>query len=196
MDTTINLDTDIDQVKADSYIKVTMSELYRVNGTTAQGKGVQPDIVLPDILDASPQREADEPHMLICLPIASSKYFRPGAPIAMDNLKALAKSEVDGSPFFTELKSYIADTKAGNASRDISLQLSDAIREAMKGINQSLDTSLTAKEKPAYSVQTNSYEQQQILVDDHLKETDEQWEDFLNRDPYLKVAYDLIVLMK
>lgn len=196
MDTTINLNTDIDQVKSDSYIKLTMSELYRVNGTTAQGKGVQPDIVLPDILDASPQREADEPHMLICSPIESSKYFKPYPPIAMDHLKAVAKTEVDASPFFMELENYIIDTNAGSASRNISLKLSDAIREAMKGSNQSLDTSLTGKEKPTYSVQTNAYEKQRILVDDHLKETDEQWETFLNRDPYLKVAYDLIVLMK
>jgi carboxyl-terminal processing protease len=196
LDTTITLDTDIDQAKASSYIKITISELYRVNGKTAQGKGVQPDIELPDILDVSPQREANEEHVLICSPIESNKYFKPGVPIAMDNLKALAKSEVDASLFFTELKSYIADTKADNVSRDISLKLSDAIGEAMKETNASLDTTLLTKEKPPYSVENNLYEKQQILVDDQLKEIDKQWENFLKRDPYLKVAYDVIVLMK
>ena len=196
MDTTITLDTDVSNIKTDSYIKVTISELYRVNGTTAQGKGVQPDIVLPDILDATPQHEADEPHVLICSPIEGNKYFKPGPPIAMDKLKAVAKTEVDDSPFFTDLKTYIADTKAANVSRDVSLKLSDAIPEAVKESNQSLDTSLLKKEKPSYSVENNMYEKQQVLVDDHLKETDQQWEHFLSRDPYLKVAYDLIVLMK
>lgn len=196
MDTTITLDTDIDQIKTDSYLKVTISELYRVNGTTAQGKGVQPDIVLPDILDATSQREADEPHVLVATPIEGNKYFKPGPPIVMDNLKALAKKEVDGSPFFVELKNYITDTKAANVGHDVSLKLSDAIRESMKDNDQSLDTSLLRKEKPSYSVQNNMYEKQQILVDEHLKETDQQWKDFLNRDPYLKIAYDLIVLMK
>ena len=196
LDTTITLDTDIDQVKASSYIKVTISELYRVNGKTAQGKGVQPDIELPDVLDVSPQREANEAHVLICSPIESNKYFKPGVPIAMDNLKALAKSEVDASLFFTELKAYIADAKADNVSRDISLKLSDAIGKAMKETNESLDTTLLAKEKSPYSVENNLYEKQQILVDDQLKEIDKQWENFLKRDPYLKVAYDVIVLMK
>jgi carboxyl-terminal processing protease len=196
LDTTITLDTDIDQVKASSYIKVTISELYRVNGKTAQGKGVQPDIELPDVLDVSPQREANEAHVLICSPIESNKYFKPGVPIAMDNLKALAKSEEDASLFFTELKANIADTKAENISRDISLKLSDAIGKAMKETNESLDTTLLAKEKSPYSVENNLYEKQQIRVDDQLKEIDKQWENFLKRDPYLKVAYDVIVLMK
>jgi hypothetical protein len=117
-------------------------------------------------------------------------------PIAMDNLKDLAKSEVDTSPFFSELRTYNADTKADNVSRDISLKLSDAIGEAMKETNASLDTTLLTKEKPPYSVENNLYEKQQILVDDQLKEIDKQWENFLKRDPYLKVAYDVIVLMK
>ena len=196
MDTTITLETDIDKVKTDNYIKVTISELYRVNGTTAQGKGVHPDIALPDILEATPQREAGEPHVLISSPIAGNKYFKPGPPIAMDNLKALAKTDVDGSSFFAELKNYIANTKAANAVGDISLKLSDAIRESTKENNQAIDTSLLRKEKAPYSVENNLYEKQQILVDDQLKEVDKQWEVFLSRDPYLKVAYDLIVQMK
>ncbi|MEO9022790.1 MAG: S41 family peptidase [Ginsengibacter sp.] len=196
MDSTITPETDISKIKTDSYLKVTVSELYRVTGATAQAKGVLPDIVLPDILDISSKREADEPYSLICAPIEGNKYFKPGPPIAMDNLKAFAKAKMDTSSFFVRLKKYIAAEKAGNAYRDISLKLSDGMRESIKENIQSTDVDAAEKEKPPYSVQSNLYDLQQMQANEHLKEVNEQWGEFLSNDPYLQMAYDLIILMK
>src|SRR5258708_21554092 len=58
MDTAIDVAKGIGKIKTDSYFKITVSKLYRVNGTTAQAKGVQPDVVLPDMLESHPQRQA------------------------------------------------------------------------------------------------------------------------------------------
>ncbi|MFX8466516.1 S41 family peptidase, partial [Acinetobacter baumannii] len=44
LDTTINIEDNNEQVKADNYIKITDSKLFRINGTTAQEIGVIPDI--------------------------------------------------------------------------------------------------------------------------------------------------------
>ena len=196
MDSTITLESDISKIKADSYLKVTISQLYRVNGTTAQAKGVQPDIVLPDILDAIPQREADEPFALISTPIQRNKYFKPGASIATDNLKIVAKEKEDSSSFFTELKKYIAIEKADNAGKDVSLKLSDSINENIRDDSATMKKDSLKKATPPYTVQINYYDKQQIQTNEQLKEIDEQWKNFLKNDPYLQVAYSLIVLMK
>ena len=55
MDTTVDLQKNFTNIQSDSYLKITVSQLYRVNGTSAQATGVQPDVVLPDILQAHPQ---------------------------------------------------------------------------------------------------------------------------------------------
>jgi len=60
MDTTVDLDNYKGQAAASSYLKVTISKLYRINGTTAQISGVKPDILLPEPPAAFGQREADE----------------------------------------------------------------------------------------------------------------------------------------
>jgi len=196
MDTTVTLDTDVSNIKTDSYLKLTISLLYRVNGTTAQAKGVQPDILLPDVLDIDPQREANEPNALISLPIAPNKYFRPGPPLAIDNLKLIAKNKLDSSSFFTELKKYIEAGKAELANKEVSLKLTDALQQNIKDGQQTMDKVVSEQEKSPYIVENNLYEKQELQGDDDLKEMNEQWIQFLNKDPYLKVAYDLIVLMK
>lgn len=196
MDTTITLDSDISNIKTDSYLKLTISQLYRVNGTTAQAKGVLPDILLPDVLDIDPRRECNEPYALISLPITPNKYFRPGPPLAINNLKVIAKNKVDSSSFFRELKKYIEVGKAEMANKNVSLKLSDALQAGIKDDHQMMDKIADEKENSPYIVENNLYEKQQLQGDDRLKEMNEQWIHFLNKDPYLKVAYDLIVLMK
>ena len=136
----IDINKDISNIKSDSYFKVTISKLYRVNGTTAQATGVQPDVVLPDMLEAHPQREADDPYVLISSPIEANKYFKPYPAMNIDNLKALAEQKVNASPYFQELKSYIEYEKAEDANKEVSLQLSDAIEEEKKAAEKNMDT--------------------------------------------------------
>ena len=132
MDTTIEVTKDISKIKTDSYFKVTVSKLYRVNGTTAQAKGVQPDVVLPDMLEAHPQREADNPYVLISPPVEANKYFKPYPVMNLDNLKTLAQQKINASSYFQQLKNYIEFVKAEDENKEVSLKLSDAIEEEKK----------------------------------------------------------------
>ncbi len=194
MDTTISLEKDISEIKTDSYFKVTVSQLYRVNGTTAQGKGVQPDIMLPDILDAHPEREADNPYVLISLLAEGNKYFKPYPAFAIDNLRTLAQQKVNNSSYFTRLKNYIDLVKAAD-KQDVSLQLSAAVGKEKSTAQKNMEDDSIQIEKPPYSVQNNLFEKQQLQVNVSLKELNEQWTNFLSKDPYLQIAYDMMLLM-
>ena len=194
MDTTIDLGTDISNIKSDSYLKLTVSQLYRVNGTTAQGKGVQPDVVLPDMLEAHSQHEADNPYVLISSPIEGNKYFKPYPSVALDNLRVLVKNKIDGSAYFQQLKNYIEYEKAANQKRDVSLKLSDWIEEEKNTKQRTIDTTSIKNEKPPYMVENNLFEKNQLQFNERLKEANDQWMSFLNKDPYLQIAYDMILL--
>jgi carboxyl-terminal processing protease len=196
MDTTIDIDKDVSKIEAGSYLKTTVSQLYRVNGTTAQAKGVLPDIELPDLLQAHPRREANEPNVLISSPVESSKYFKPYNPIAITGLQAAAKTEVDASPYFRFLKNYINEEKLKSDKEDINLKLSEVIEDKKQSMQKNTpDSNAIKNEKASYKVESNSFEKQQMLVDERLKELNEQWTGFLSEDPYLRVAYDVILLM-
>jgi carboxyl-terminal processing protease len=195
MDTTINMYKDISKIKTDSYFKVTVSKLYRVNGTTAQATGVQPDVLLPDTPEAHAQREADNPYVLISPPIEANKYFKAYPAMNLDNLKALAQQKINGSSFFQQLKNYTEFVKAKDENIETSLKLSDAIEEEKKAAIENTDTSSLKDESSPYTVENNLYEKEQLKVNDNLSELNEQWTKFLTRDPYLQIAYDMMLLM-
>ncbi|MEO6454627.1 MAG: S41 family peptidase [Ginsengibacter sp.] len=195
MDTTVDLKKDISAIKTDSYLKVTVSQLYKVNGTTAQAHGVQPDIVLPDILEANPQREGDNPNVLISAPIEANKYFTPYPVADLSKIKALVKTKTDASFYFQWLKSYIDFEKTHNQKKDVSLKLSDAIKENNEVAQKIIYTASIEREKASYTVQNNSFEKKQLEVNVRLKAMNDQWTKFLSDDPYLQIAYDTMLLL-
>lgn len=195
MDTTIDLKKDITKIQTASYLKTTVSQLYRTTGNTAQAKGVQPDIELPDLLQINPQREADEPNVLVSSPIEGSKYFKPYPPLAIADYKAAAIIKTDSSPYFSWLKKYIEAEKQNSQKKEINLKLPDVITEENKNVQITPDSNAIKNEKISYTVQNNSFEKQQMMVDTRLKELNEQWAAFLHKDPYLHIAYDIMLLM-
>lgn len=195
MDTTISLEKDFTKIETPGYLKTTLSQLYRVTGKTAQAKGVQPDVEIPDLLQLHPRREADEPNVLISSPIEGSKYFKPYPVIPISGLQSAAKIEADASPYFRLLKSYIEAAKIKSQTKDISLKLSDAIEEEKSSGKNNADTTILKNEKTPYTVQNNSFEKQQMQVNERLKEMNEQWKEFLSEDPALHIAYHIILLM-
>jgi carboxyl-terminal processing protease len=195
MDTTISMDKNFTNIKTDSYFKVTVSELFRVNGTTAQAKGVEPDIVLPDMLETHAEHESDNPYVLLPSPIDANKYFKPYPVIDVGSLRNLADRKMDSSLYFTRLKNYIALESARKEKKDESLQLSLAFAKRNDDAQQTIDTSIAKRTKPSYTVDNNLFEKKQLQVDNNLKELNDQWIKFLAYDPYLQICYDMILLM-
>jgi carboxyl-terminal processing protease len=195
MDTAVDTEKDITKIKTNSYFKVTVSKLYRVNGTTAQAGGVQPDVVLPDMLEANPQLEADNPYVLISPAIEGNKYFKPYPVMNIDNLKTFAQQKINASSYFKQLKNYIQFVKAEDENKEVSLKLSDVIEQEKKAAKEDMDTAAVHAEISSYIVENNLFEKEQLKVNDNLKELNDQWIKFLKRDPYLQIAYDMMLLM-
>ncbi len=195
MDTTVNEEKDNSKIKADNYIKITVSELYRVTGETAQAKGVQPDVVLPDMLDAHPEHESDNLFALHPQPVNACKYFKPYPEMDVTKLQALASSIIDTSVYYKRLKEYIANEKE-NGAIDESLMISDVLEsDDAKEVNKNFSKENKTTTHASYIVQNNTYEQKTIAVNDNMKEMDDQWIEFLNNDPMLQVAYKVMLLM-
>jgi carboxyl-terminal processing protease len=195
MDTAVDTEKDITKIKTNSYFKVTVSKLYRVNGTTAQAGGVQPDVVLPDMLEAHPQLEADNPYVLSSPAIEGNKYFKPYPVMNIDNLKTFAQQKINASSYFKQLKNYIQFVKAEDENKEVSLKLSDVIEQEKKAAKEDMDTAAVHAEISSYIVENNLFEKEQLKVNDNLKELNDQWIKFLKRDPYLQIAYDMMLLM-
>ncbi|MEO8416342.1 MAG: carboxy terminal-processing peptidase [Ginsengibacter sp.] len=195
MDTTIDLSKDFSDVKSDGYFKVTVSKLYRVNGTTAQAKGVQPDIVLPDMLETHPQREAENDHVLITQVIEGAKYFKPYPIINLDVLKTFAIQQIDSSAQFQLIKKDIEIARAEGDNKEVNLQLADVVKERKKFVEREMNTAFVEPVRAPYTVVNNSFEKEQLKMNDDLEEMNRQWVKVLRNDPYVQATYEMMLLM-
>lgn len=195
LDTTINLENYNGNKQADSYLKITVNKLYRVSGATAQFSGVQPDIVLPDLLEMTGEREAKEPTALHVAATDANKYYQPYSALPIAALKAIADKEVAADNYFTLLGQYVEQYKIETQPKDVSLLWADAFKEDDKDKNVLPELREAKDAAKQYKVDDNSYEKQLILTDNGLKEPDDAYKNFLEHDPYVKISYDLISAM-
>jgi len=192
MDTTIDLNTYNGQAQASSYLKVTISKLYRITGNTAQRNGVQPDVILPDPPDALAQREADEKFALPAITIDANKYYKPLAPLPIAAEQAVARKAMDSSTFFVEARQHPSPVK--KEARDISLYGDDilAARKSQIAAEDVPAEQQNDKRTPVFSITNPAYENQRLLADPEWKEMNEERIKEMMADPYINVAYQLI----
>lgn len=196
LDTAISLESSNSHKKASSYIKVTNGKLYRVTGATAQGKGVQPDILLPDLTQVDVDKEVNEPNTLIVAAVEANKYYKAYAPLPVASLKAFVDTKLAASDHFKAIIQYIAMYKKTQQPHDISLNLIDATKEkneleksfGLAGKTKSI------KESP-FTITNNSFESQRIAADASLSEINDQLKKYLLADEQLHIAYELISQM-
>jgi carboxyl-terminal processing protease len=192
MDTTINLETYNGKTVASSYIKLTTSRLFRINGTTAQAQGVQPDISLPDLTDAVPEREVNEKYALPATTIEANKYYKPLAPLPVAAADAVAKKEMAASPYFNYVQRYIEYKKTASVKKDISLHIEEAWQRK-KAKQQQMEAIKEPKDdKAIYKVVKPATQKQRA----HDSELDNEWEENLLTDAYVKIAYQVLATMK
>jgi carboxyl-terminal processing protease len=188
MDTTIDLATLNPQAQASSYIKITMSKLYRINGSTAQFTGVKPDILLPEPPDASQHREADEPFALPPTPIEPNKYYRALPPLPIAEEKMVATRAIADMPFFQQA----TPAPVSNQWKDESLNLSELLKE--KNTDKTMEDT-TAEKNNLYTVANPAYDNQLLGSDAALQAVNEERKKDVLYDPYLIVAYRLTAAM-
>jgi carboxyl-terminal processing protease len=192
MDTTISLETYNGKSIATSYIKLTISKLFRINGTTAQAHGVKPDIILPDLTDAVPEREVNEKYVLPATVIEANKYYKPLTPLPVAAAESVAKKEMASSPYFKYVQQYIDQAKAPKVRKDFSLFIEEAWQEKKKKELQA--ALLKAPEQPEKSIYTviNPAVQKQR---EHDSELNDEWKENLLSDAYVKIAFQLVGTM-
>ncbi len=196
MDTTISLENDNQSKQTSSYIKLTTDKLFRITGATAQGTGVQPDILLPDVSEAEPQHETDEYFTLHVSNIDANKYYKPYPFLPIAALKKIAADKIAPDDYFKKLNDYLVLYKGCRQQKDISLQWKDASEERKK-VDDAYSTMQNAKDsmKAGFTVQENIYEQQRLETDGSLKEMNKILKRYLQDDPVLNIGYDMLMFM-
>src|SRR5690606_36453563 len=114
-------------------IKLTLQKFYRINGGSSQLKGVNSDIVVPDVLEKSKVREKDDPTALGWDEVAKAQYNTWKSPYDLNQVVRNSQMRIDNNPAFNLIKTN-TEWLAEQNDRVYSLNLKK-FREEKKKVN-------------------------------------------------------------
>jgi carboxyl-terminal processing protease len=184
---------------SEGFIKITVERLYRVTGKSLQGRGIVPDIMLPDVFDALNYHEQDLAFSLTRDSLNKNTFFKPLPPINRATLQARSSERVSKSSAFQQIISSIKTISEIETNADIhSLSSEDFCREVEKLRLRHGDSAAREEVTSLFSVQNNSTEQNRLKVDTYADEYNRRWFEKLQKDVYLHETYlilrDLLTL--
>lgn len=156
-------------------IKMTLAKFYRVTGSSNQRVGIAPDVQFPSIYDQADFGEASRENALPWDEIASAK-FKPTNNISeelLDYLNTLYREDLNTDPDLQKLVRDIEKAKENRNRKSVSLNL----EERKANANNDEDDLATA-------------------VDNSEVAGEDEIEEKLKNDPYLKEGLKLLVAMK
>ncbi len=182
---------------ADSFIKITVDRLFRVNGTSAQQTGVIPDIFLPDYSETQSEREKTLPFSLQNVTIDPNKYYHPYPPINLDTLKSFTKSFTDTNNLFISFNNYLGLLVNGQIVRDQTLVFKNMLMERTQVFNKlnEGEKSLNSQKTP-YEIEWDQYEKIRMRSDEDLQKSNFMLTQVMTRDTGVLLGYEIAFRMK
>ncbi len=201
LDTTVQLSKDYKNSKSDYFLKLTVSQIFRVTGKTAQFTGIVPDIILPDATAAA-EKEKDEFCALTATNIEANKYYQPLSAINIEVLKQAATDELNNSStYFNKLKNNIALRKEWKQKKvDYPLNYTEFMKfyNQIKNIDdedEENDMDETNTNTKLFSIEASSMEKQLQKTNEYLTEVNNLYKEHLLKDVQLQICYSIIKKM-
>lgn len=180
--------------KYEDFVKVTGEKFYRVNGSTTQWKGVEPDILLPDIYSNEAYKErsaisALQPDM------ARPGVYKPFPALPVADLKAKSSQRTASDAFFKSVSSFIDLSIQYREGRTIPLTWVAYLEQYKK--STALFKLLNDDERPAadqLQVRNNTLDKERFnLSGGYSKEVNDTYLKKVSTDPVLSEARNIML---
>jgi carboxyl-terminal processing protease len=181
------------------FAKVTVHRIYRVTGRSVQEKGVQPDIVLPEVLKAFATTEKNTPHYIKADSLTKRVLFIKLQPTDIKLLRTKSDERISRSKEFKDIINLYGWFGERIRNERIINSWMDFVNFSMEYENKILELGETQSGTPL-NVQNHQMDKAILAVDDYWKEINEQYVEDLRQDLYVLEASlilnDLIRLNK
>lgn len=175
-------------------LKVTIQKFYRINGSSTQLRGVNSDIVIPDILTYSDIFEKSQKFALPWDQISTTQYTTwQGTPkIDYTYIKEKSKERLKGSSYISSIEAIGNWTKELDKIDKISLSydkfMDEMEKRSQQGKKYEKDITFDAKIK----VEAPSYELVKFKQDTVLKAKREDWYRGMKKDFNLRESINVL----
>jgi len=185
----IPFDTRNNYKSHDAYLKLTIAEIFRVDGTSNQKRGVIPDIVLPDYYNHDTFSERNYKSALNNTTVDKETYFKALDTLPINYLKSLSykRIEVDSSFIFIENN----NAKYSNKMEfKIPLELNEF--EEYYNLQEKERETKIVSENDLYKIKKPS----SLIILNELQDPDNEFEENrknnIKKDIYIKEAYNIL----
>lgn len=173
-------------------LKITIQKFYRITGQSTQVKGIVPDIILPDPMEAMKYGEKYIPYALPWDTIPATKFTPTGS--FADEIKLLreqSRNRIAHNKKFEQIEAEVKEAKQRSKHTERSLKLADIRRdrEELEKIDKA-DRIAEGNGVDAAMSQTNSHKKLTVADEEKL------WRRKLTADPYVTESENILADMK
>jgi carboxyl-terminal processing protease len=175
-------------------VTVTQEKLYRVTGKTAQLKGVQPDIHLPDIFESLGYHESALPFALPADSINKKAYYTPLASLPVMKLDSISVRRVAANKSFQFIEK-LEDNPIIKEKKNEKIPLTiEAFRKKAAENNQFWNSLEDASKHHTslYKAANVDYDKDLISLDTYSKEISNILIENLESDIYLEECFQIL----
>ena len=173
------------------YVKVTIGKFYRVTTASHQGKGITPDIEIPDLMQRFMEKESDESFYLINDSVAKKVVFSKLSSLPHEELKNKSKNRIDSNLQFS-LMQHFADSLYAKKNENIKLTLSvkgvKKYNDDLDLVSKKIESFTQLDEKSTLSITNNKFIEKLLAVDEYQRKIIERSLEELKKDIILQEA--------
>lgn len=201
LDTNIIFSKQMMGKKSSAYVNVTMEQIYRINGSSYQRTGIQPDIVLPELNDNPDLSEAGEPYSICADKIDKKVIYLPMPELPVSDLVKMSDARTSPLQVFNKIK-YLSDSLQNTKKSEMLILTLENFRQYKISIDE-LESRIGALIKTSsapFTAASTMYDAPVLVNDSHRKELTDIAIGELQTDIYITEVYsimsDFISLMR
>ncbi|HEY4789135.1 MAG TPA: carboxy terminal-processing peptidase [Bacteroidales bacterium] len=175
------------------FAKITVSRFYRLNGSSYQGKGVVPDILLPAQVEGWGIRETKQPYAFGGDSVEKKVHFVPFPDLPVRELSDRSRIRLAQDTIFRKIIQISDSLKIALKNlKAVSLNI-DSFRKKEAWIFEALQTLDNITERPSldYRVTNVKYDEALINLSSYRKEINEILIKNLQNDIYIQETYQI-----
>lgn len=183
-------------------VKITVGKLYRLNGQTAQLKGVAPDVVLPDTFEG---REIGERFKKFSLPadtVKKNNYYKPLPYLPVSELTRRSEVRIAANPHFQLIRKVVDEQQKIYKAAVQTIPLRAELFEKWMQQTEAALNIMKGESKPTglFAVENHAPDKKLMANNPYAEEVNKTWLKNLADDIYIQEAFlvltDLINLQK
>ena len=187
---------------ATEMMKITLAKFYRLDGKSAQLKGVAPDVILPDAFDGLDIGEKFYGNALNSDTVKRNSYYKPLSPLPVDELARRSAGRVINNPDFQNIKRLVAmQPGRGSGQEIIPLKWGEFEKwRSQHELHLKAILGEASGNAGKWLVENNQFDKQWLQNNEDEKEMNKIWLGNITEDIYVREAFlvlcDLINLQK